>query len=180
MSSRPPSLPIPITANAHVGPDDGERALQAHLRQRRELAADRGHVGGAEQVACGDAEQLAPLPPPEPTVVGAYRPSRHDDRYVVDGALAREVVGVAERIEQARVGDHRGRERARGARERDEAVAHERIVDELVGELRVRLDGPGEQHPGGPCVGGTLDRGGEVGGLAATWSRRACRQCRVS
>ena len=61
----PPSLPMPITAIGTVGCRDRERGAEARLRDGRELGADRAQVGDAEQVAPGDAHDLAVLPTAE-------------------------------------------------------------------------------------------------------------------
>ena len=172
---------MPITAIGHVGIDDLERALHAHRGELGQLPADRGHVGDAEEVARRDAQQLAPLPPPETAGVVRVerRPSaRGTPRRV---AFAVEVVGIAQRIEQRRRRRRRPTPATRDAHA--SATSPSRTSgcsDELVGELGMRLDRPLHEHAGGARVGRALDRGVEVGARARASSRRSCRQCRVS
>ena len=94
------------------------RPPRQHLGQRGQLAADGGQVGQPEQVARRDAQQLAPLPAaqrPAGSSASAATAVAHGP-VVVERAFARELVGIAQRVEQRGVGDDRRRQRARRAR----------------------------------------------------------------
>ncbi len=82
---------------------------------------------------------------------------------VVDRLLARERDVVAQRIEQCRVGDDGRRQRARRARERDDTVAHERALPELVGDLGVGFDESRDEGARGPGIRGPVDGIDELG-----------------
>ena len=143
---------------------DGERGLQAHLRERGKLTPDRGEVGGTEQVAGGDAEQLPPLPPTESSFVSGLDPAPRD-AVVVDGLLAREAFGVAQGVEQGRIGDDRGRQRSRRTRQSNQAVAQELVARELFGDRRTRLDHPGYHGARSGRVGRSVDGRDECSAL---------------
>ena len=57
---------------------DGQRALETNLREGGEFTAHAGHVGGTEEIANGDAQQLATFPTSQRTVItGLLRLPRH-------------------------------------------------------------------------------------------------------
>ena len=121
---------MPITAKRHVGLDDRERGLEAHLRERGELAADRGHVGrrrAGRAPRCGAARAASTAGAPR-IVRGA--PSSTTTRGTSSTrAFAREGVGVAQRIEQRRRSATTADDSERDAHASAiEAVAHERIA----------------------------------------------------
>ncbi len=91
--------------------------------------------------------ELAALPPPQSAADrGVRRPARAHGRSRAPFAV--DLVGIAQRVEQRRVGDDGRRQRARRARECDEPVAQERLLGEVGREVGMRLDRPFHEHAG--------------------------------
>ena len=107
----PAELSHPDQRKRAGAPRDRERGLQAHLRERGQLAPDGGQVGDAEQVAGGDAEQLEPLPPTEAAFVSGF------DR------APRVAVAVDRLLARSRRGRAGGRARSRRPRPRTTGIA---------------------------------------------------------
>ena len=98
------------TANGAVGPTSSSAARGTTCGERGELAPHRGEVGDAEQVACCDPQELAPLPAPQHAVVVRGSCACHRTRGTLGEVALRSAERrrvVAERIEQRRVGDDR-------------------------------------------------------------------------
>ena len=101
MRARPPGTP----ARARPAP-----APRPGGRRRR---AGRGRRCAGARVASTDGVRVR----------RRVRPSRHEARYPSTVRSRCEGVGVAQRVEQGRVGDDRGRQRSRRTRQGDQAVA---------------------------------------------------------
>ncbi len=119
------------------------RASRHDPGQLGQLAADGGQVGDAEEVTRRDAQQLAPLPPPEPAGIVRCEglPERLGSRRRCPFAVDLDRDRAAGRAATRRRSTADDNERRR-ARERDEAVAQERLLGQLRREVGMRLDHP--------------------------------------
>ena len=161
-------------------PGDGERGLEAHLRERGQLPPHRREVGGAEQVAGGDAQELASLPPTKSPFVGGFD-------------VAPRARGTRRRSAPVEARRDRGAGRAASRRRRPPTTtiathtptrpsrrAASSLSRELLGDLRARLDHPSHHRR---AVGASAERSmarDESPHRRAPFRRRPSRQCRVS
>ncbi len=98
--------PHPEHGEADRRLEGGERALQRGLRQKGEVGADPTDIGVAEEVACGDPEEVAAVPAPEALLtVAAVRAPLH--RLV--GRLQQRLAWSGEEAGRAGRGGPRGR-----------------------------------------------------------------------
>ena len=95
----------------NLGRDEIQCGLETRVRQRAELTTDGGKVGGAEQVACRDPQQLASTPPAE-RAIAACADAAPGVPVTLEATFVEEVIPVAQRREHLRFGDDGGRQRA--------------------------------------------------------------------
>ena len=94
--------------------DQIERTTEAHLRQRRQFAADGGKIRRAEQIARRGTQQLSLLPPAQRARAVVRGGEERGGRVAVLGelALALEALSVPQRVEQRRISHDCARQRA--------------------------------------------------------------------
>ena len=97
-----------------AGRDQIDGTAEAHLSQRRQLAADGGKIRRAEQIARRGTQQLTLLPPAQRARAVIRGSEERGGRVAVLGelALALEALRVPQRNEQRGISHHCARQRA--------------------------------------------------------------------
>ena len=145
--------------------DQIERAAEAYLCQRGQLAADGGKIRRAEQIARCGPQELTLLPPAKRARAAVGGGEERGGGVAVLGelVLAPKALAVPQWVEQRGIPHDRTRQRARRRAQGDERVAYQWVRGELVAERGVIVQQPRQERPGRRRVGRALDRGVERG-----------------